>query len=437
MNKNQCIHIVGAGEFGLTTALALINRGYKNIKVYDRLEPPAIDGSSAGMNRAVRQDYGSDTFHQELAVSAIEKWKEWSRDSMLKLNKKLYHETGIFLASETDAFDTYEHQSFDNLKKSGYNDNLILCRDIPLDGLTGFGQFRKNLPFGYFNKLGGWVNPEHSLRYLIHLLKMNQVEIKYGDSGTLVELIRNLNGIITGIRMKDGSIHNGCIFLCTGAWTASILNEAESVLSATGQPLVEIKLPDHLKEYFGSSCPFWAASISRLGYYGFPPVDGVIKIGLHGAGYAYFHDGAPTPKTAITHPQSGSQVPLEFIQNLRGFLQDHFPLIADLDISKSYMCWYCDSVDGDFFISKVPGQPNVIIAAGGSGHAFKFAPMIGDIVVDAYEGIITPATKRYQWRVPNKEKKEMARRRGEKAILNSIQLVESSELNEITKKSKL
>lgn len=40
MHMNSCVVIVGAGVFGLSTALELTRRGYKNVTVVDRHVPP-------------------------------------------------------------------------------------------------------------------------------------------------------------------------------------------------------------------------------------------------------------------------------------------------------------------------------------------------------------------------------------------------------------
>jgi sarcosine oxidase/L-pipecolate oxidase len=55
--KNESIVIVGAGVFGLSTALELKNRGYQNVTVLDRYLPPVIDGSSVDISRVIRVEY--------------------------------------------------------------------------------------------------------------------------------------------------------------------------------------------------------------------------------------------------------------------------------------------------------------------------------------------------------------------------------------------
>ena len=74
LSKEDAIVIVGAGVFGLTTALDLRRRGYKNITVLDRMTPPVPDGSSSDISRIIRSDY-SDPFYAALAKEALQAWR--------------------------------------------------------------------------------------------------------------------------------------------------------------------------------------------------------------------------------------------------------------------------------------------------------------------------------------------------------------------------
>jgi sarcosine oxidase/L-pipecolate oxidase len=48
------------------------------------------------------------------------------------------------------------------------------------------------------------------------------------------------------------------------------------------------------------------------------------------------------------------------------------------------------SPNGDFIVSYHPEYEGLFLATGGSGHAYKFFPVIGDKVVDALEGTLEP-----------------------------------------------
>ncbi|CUM67348.1 uncharacterized protein PRCAT00005041001 [Priceomyces carsonii] len=63
MESIKDIIIVGAGIFGLSTAIALAER-YRDrtIHVFDRFEPPVPDGSSVDTTRCIRFDYKDETY---------------------------------------------------------------------------------------------------------------------------------------------------------------------------------------------------------------------------------------------------------------------------------------------------------------------------------------------------------------------------------------
>lgn len=51
------------------------------------------------------------------------------------------------------------------------------------------------------------------------------------------------------------------------------------------------------------------------------------------------------------------------------------------------MCWYTDSMDNNFLIDYVPGyQDSLFVASGGSGHGFKFLPVLGEVCRDDCTG---------------------------------------------------
>ncbi len=52
--------------------------------------------------------------------------------------------------------------------------------------------------------------------------------------------------------------------------------------------------------------------------------------------------------------------------------------------------------DGDFIIDRLPGAPQIVVASPCSGHGFKFAPAIGDILADlATTGATTQDISRF------------------------------------------
>src|SRR5438445_13182572 len=85
-------------------------------------------------------------------------------------------------------------------------------------------------------------------------------------------------------------------------------------------------------------------------------------------------------------------------KNLREFLSATFPALANASIVYSRVCMYCDTNDGHFWIAPDPQRPGLTIAAGDSGHGFKFAPVLGEIIADAVEGKSNPLRQTFRGR---------------------------------------
>ena len=106
------------------------------------------------------------------------------------------------------------------------------------------------------------------------------------------------------------------------------------------------------------------------------------------------------------HPDAERVILAEEEDLCRAFLAQSLPSLASVPLSESKMCLYCDTWDGDFWIGRDPERRGLVVATGGSGHAFKFAPVLGGLVADALEGIENPYSRRFAWRPLAEIKKE-------------------------------
>ncbi|MFQ5792564.1 MAG: FAD-dependent oxidoreductase, partial [Acidobacteriota bacterium] len=85
-------------------------------------------------------------------------------------------------------------------------------------------------------------------------------------------------------------------------------------------------------------------------------------------------------------------------EKLRAFLEQTFPDLVDAEVVFTRLCLYADTPDEDFWIARDPGREGVTVASGGSGHGFKFAPILGQLAADAVEGIANPWLEKFRWR---------------------------------------
>lgn len=93
----------------------------------------------------------------------------------------------------------------------------------------------------------------------------------------------------------------------------------------------------------------------------------------------------------------------------REFLKTTFPSLAEAPLAGSRVCLYGDTFDGHFWIDHDPARPGVVVAAGDSGHAFKFTPVLGGLIADVVERKPNPWAARFAWREPKSRDSEGAR----------------------------
>lgn len=95
-----------------------------------------------------------------------------------------------------------------------------------------------------------------------------------------------------------------------------------------------------------------------------------------------------------------------------------------------------NSRKGDFLITHHPDHPNLFLATGGSGHGYKFLPVLGDKIVDAIEGKLEPELQEL-WKWPNLIENEQriefdgtddGGRSGRKGMILALELVKANEL---------
>jgi sarcosine oxidase/L-pipecolate oxidase len=80
------------------------------------------------------------------------------------------------------------------------------------------------------------------------------------------------------------------------------------------------------------------------------------------------------------------------------YISENLPELAELGLSSTWLCWYTDSIDNSFVVDFVPGRRGVAICSGGSGHGFKFLPVLGREVVTILEGKADQTVYGQMWR---------------------------------------
>jgi glycine/D-amino acid oxidase-like deaminating enzyme len=383
------IIVVGAGINGVTSAIELKRRGHKVILVDPGPLPHPL-AASTDISKAVRAAYGPDEDYTALADRCIELWRKWNA----KFGIELYHETGVlFVCRNQMQPGDFEYESSRVLEKLGHRferfDSFTFHQRFPAFAEDRFQD-------GFFDPDAGYVESGRVVATLIEHARSRGVELReHARFTALDESDRRVEGIVLEDRHR---INGDAVIMATGAWTPYLLPFTKKFLRSTAHPVFHLR-PKQPNFFLPERFPFFGADISTTGYYGFPLNQGVVKVANHGPGREMSPD---SPERVVTRKDEN---------DLRKFLRSTIPALADAPIVYTRVCMYCDTNDGDFWIARDPERPNLTITTGDCGHGFKFAPVLGELIVDAVEGKPNPLLQKFRWRpeINSGETKEAAR----------------------------
>ena len=391
MPRRHRVVVVGSGIFGVTSALEFSARGYE-VLLMDAGSVPHVRAASTDISKIVRMDYGADSFYTKMMLESFAIWDRWNQE----WKEPLFHREGFLLLTlnEMQPGDL-EFESLKVLSSFGYTPQR-LSREV----------LRKHYPAwnadkykdGYFNPQAGWAESGRVVEQLARkavdarvTLRENLAAVQIYDEG----------GRVSGVLASDGVRYPAdIVVLAAGTWSPLLSPRLKDVIIHTAHPVFHLR-PQNPELFRPPAFPVWSADIAKTGWYGFPVnQDGVLKVANHGPG-------------RVGHPDDERTTTLEDEVRFRRFLEESLPAMATAPIVLSKTCFYSDSWDGDFYIDHDPGMRGLIYATGGSGHGFKFAPVLGNLVADIAEEKSNPYARHFAWREPaNSGKKEQARYKG-------------------------
>jgi monomeric sarcosine oxidase len=348
MNEFDVI-IAGAGALGAAATYSLSQTGLKVLCI-DRFNPPHNFSSSTGKTRLFRQAYFEDKNYIALLKRALVLWQELQ----VRGQTTFFYQNGFLIMSEA------QHETNQRVK----------CHakefDIPMEFLTHsqlkkrFPQFR--LPPSYegtFETGAGFLVPEQVLTTLLRLSEENGALVYRHEHIQRIDL--SLDSV--EIRTDRRTYRAKKIVLALGAF----INDFAHLVPMKFTIKRAVQFWFKSREHFSSPCFAFASDHDFI--YGFPPMlNFEVKIARY------------QPSYEIENPLATSEhyTPSE-LAPIAEAIKQHLPMVDPM-VHAHKVCYYTLTDDENFVLDTHPQFPHVVIAAGDSGHAFKFAPVIGEII---------------------------------------------------------
>jgi len=347
--------IVGAGSMGMAAGYYL-SRTNQSILLLDAHNPPHDQASHHGETRIIRHAYGEGEAYVPLALTAQRLWYELEQIS----GRSLFLNTGVLNAGQRSS------HSMQTIIKSAQQ------YDLPLEILTAeevktrwSGLTMPDDYIGCFEPTSGVLKCEECIEAYRDLAVANGVDIR--TNAKVTTLTARANGVDVTVG-PDTYLANALI-VAAGAWSGPLLEQIglSLPLRPVRKTFAWFKAEE---EVFNDTLfPAFAFDTPAGYYYGFPSIGRAgLKIGRHDG-------GIPVDPNQPRRPfgqETGD------LTDLQQFTNTFMPAIDTLSHGKT--CLYTMTPDEDFIIDLHPDYPHIAIAAGFSGHGFKFSSLVGKVL---------------------------------------------------------
>jgi sarcosine oxidase len=350
--------VVGSGGIGSAAACHLATRGQRVLAI-DRFPPVHDRGSSHGQTRLIRQAYFEHPDYVPLLLRAYSLWRELEE----RVGRRLLVESGLVMAGPA-AGDVI----------AGALRAAELHR-LAIERLSAAETRGRWPPLvvpdewdAVFEPHGGYLFVEECVR--AHLDAARRAGAVF-EHGVTVRSWRS-DGAGIAVETDQGTQRADRLVLAPGPWAADLLQLPFVRLEVLRKSLFWYEPPAASQAAFAAGAlPCFAFDAPSGFFYGFPQIDGRgVKVAEHTGGVA-----VTDPLAVDRRIDAGEQRRVESI------LATHLPAMGR-HCTAHATCLYTMSPDHHFLVGLHPASERVAIAAGFSGHGFKFASVVGEALAD-------------------------------------------------------
>ena len=358
--------VVGAGVMGAWTALWLRRNGH-NVTLVDRHGPGNRVGSSGDESRITRSSHAADRHYPVWQRRALDHWRTLEREA----DAQLFVQAGVvWLANDAQ---TFEGESLASLTALGIPVERWspdeLAKRLPVLDPTG-------VPWALYEPEAGALMARKGVTATIE---------RYESEGGAVITGRVLapegpdgargDGALGRVEIEGGpTIEADAFVFAAGPWLPDLFPVTiGGLIEPHRQDVMHFQVPAGDRRYDAGAMPAWIDFEGS--FYGFPSFDGLsLKACPDWLGPLERCD------------DSARECAAETIEASRAVLRRRLPGIADQPVVRTWTCFYEVTPDAHFVIDRHPALGDVWIAGGGTGHAFKHGPVIGEYLAALVTG---------------------------------------------------
>ena len=351
----DCI-VLGAGGVGSAALYHLARRG-ANVLGLDRFPPGHDHGSSHGETRIIRLAYFEHPDYVPLLQRAYAHWETLEQTRP----ESLFVQTGILEMGREDG------EIVPGVLKAAREHNLEVETLSGAEIEKRYAGLRVPEPFvGAFEARGGFLRVEACVKAYIDEAVKHGARLQTGE--TVLGWSSDGDGVT--VDTDNGRYRAGRLVVTAGAWAPQLLASLGVDFRVLRKPLLwyRTQTPHYRLD---NGFPVWVVESPFGDIYGFPEIDEWgFKLAEHSGG------------TEVADPlQPDRTLWAEDRHPLETLIRGHFPGVTT-DCLRHAVCMYTRSPDGHFVIDRHPEDDRVCFVAGLSGHGFKFASALGEIMSD-------------------------------------------------------
>jgi sarcosine oxidase len=351
--------VLGLGAMGSAAAQHLAERGARVLGI-EQFTAAHDKGSSHGGSRMIRQAYFESPDYIPLVLRAYELWRRVERDT----ETRLLRITGGLNIGSRDG---------DLVKRTVAASER---HSIPFEVLEP-REIRARFPVvvpqvddvAVHETNAGYLFPEECIRAQLALASRAGADLHFEETVLSWRAENHAVEVLT----SNGTYSAGHLVIAAGPWANQTLHGIFP-LRVTRQVMAWIQPTTGVEPFMPERFPVFLCEDLDGGYpgYGFPALDGPaggIKVATHGS------DGMCTPETVDREIHEAD------LQRIIDRLKVRMPALEG-EVVRARTCLYTMSPDEHFVIGTHPQFASCSVACGFSGHGFKFAGVVGEILAD-------------------------------------------------------